>query len=170
VLSGDEFAIISPDFSTQEAQGIVIRIANALKEYPLQLQYQDGTTRANLTITLSAGIVQCGDVRAIKRCFNFADLAAKESKSAGKDRVTIKSAQTIAGGWNMRNKNLQQNVRSDALEWLTATEAAQHLKIKPRTLLLWVRQGKLKGYKLSGTKRHVWRFQRAELDAALLDR
>ncbi len=37
--------------------------------------------------------------------------------------------------------------------WLTAKEAAQYLKIKPRTLLLWVRQGKVKGYALSGTKR-----------------
>jgi excisionase family DNA binding protein len=51
--------------------------------------------------------------------------------------------------------------------WLTATEAAQHLKVKPRTLLLWVNQGKVKGYKLSGTKRHVWRFQREDLDSAL---
>jgi excisionase family DNA binding protein len=57
--------------------------------------------------------------------------------------------------------------RLEIVEWLTATEAAQHLKVKPRTLLLWVRQGKVKGYKLSGTKRHVWRFQRADLDAAL---
>jgi hypothetical protein len=31
-----------------------------------------------------------------------------------------------------------------------------------------VRQGNVKGYKLSGTKRHVWRFLRADLDAALL--
>jgi hypothetical protein len=31
------------------------------------------------------------------------------------------------------------------------------------------RQGTAKGYKLSGTKRHVWRFLRADLDAALLD-
>lgn len=53
------------------------------------------------------------------------------------------------------------------VEWLTSDEAAEHLKVKPRTLLLWVRQGKVKGYKLSGTKRHVWRFLRADLDAAL---
>jgi excisionase family DNA binding protein len=53
------------------------------------------------------------------------------------------------------------------VEWLTSDEAARHLKVKPRTLLLWVRQGKVKGYKLSGTKRHVWRFLRSDLDAAL---
>jgi excisionase family DNA binding protein len=54
-------------------------------------------------------------------------------------------------------------------EWLTVEEAAHHLKIKPRTLLLWVRQGKVKGFALSGTKRRVWRFRQADLDAALLE-
>ncbi len=54
-------------------------------------------------------------------------------------------------------------------EWLTAGEAAQHLKVKTRTLLRWVRQGKVKGFALSGTKRRVWRFRRADLDAALLE-
>lgn len=54
-------------------------------------------------------------------------------------------------------------------EWLTVAEAAQYLKIKPRTLLLWVRQGKVKGFALSGTKRRVWRFRQADLDAALLE-
>jgi excisionase family DNA binding protein len=54
-------------------------------------------------------------------------------------------------------------------EWLTATEAAQYLKVKVRTLLLWVRQGKVKAFALSGTKRRVWRFRRPDLDAALLE-
>jgi excisionase family DNA binding protein len=54
-------------------------------------------------------------------------------------------------------------------EWLTVREAANYLKIKPRTLLLWVRQGKMKAFALSGTKRRVWRFRQADLDAALLE-
>ena len=53
-------------------------------------------------------------------------------------------------------------------EWLTASEAAAYLKVKRRTLLVWVRQHKVKAYPLSGTKRMVWRFLRADLDAALL--
>ena len=52
-------------------------------------------------------------------------------------------------------------------EWLTAEEAAQHLKVKTRTLLVWVRQGKVKGYALSGTRRRVWRFLRSDLNAML---
>jgi excisionase family DNA binding protein len=53
-------------------------------------------------------------------------------------------------------------------QWLTLSEAASHLKIKPRTLALWARQGKVKAYALSGTARHVWRFRAEDLDAALL--
>ncbi len=52
--------------------------------------------------------------------------------------------------------------------WLTSTEAAQYLRVKNRTLLLWARQGKVKGYPLSGLKRRVWRFRVADLDAKLL--
>ncbi len=59
----------------------------------------------------------------------------------------------------------QQNI-----EWLTAKEAAEHLRIRTRTLLLWTRQGKIRGYALSGGQRHVWRFLRAELDADVLGR
>ena len=52
-------------------------------------------------------------------------------------------------------------------EWLNAAEAAAYLKIDRRTLLEWARRGQLKGYKLSGTKRHVWRFLASDLDESL---
>jgi excisionase family DNA binding protein len=51
--------------------------------------------------------------------------------------------------------------------WLTANEAASYLRVKPATLLMWARQGKVQGRILSGTHRHVWRFQTADLDAML---
>jgi excisionase family DNA binding protein len=51
--------------------------------------------------------------------------------------------------------------------WLTAAEAAEYLKVKVRTVLLWARQGKLQGYSLSGAKRRVWRFLRRDLDTAM---
>ena len=54
-------------------------------------------------------------------------------------------------------------------EWLTAVEAARYLKVKVRTLLLWVRHGKVKAFALSGTKRRVWRFRLQDLDAALVE-
>jgi len=61
------------------------------------------------------------------------------------------------------------DLTSQPNEWLTAGEAGQYLKVKVRTLLLWVRQGKVKAFALSGTKRRVWRFRRQDLDAALLE-
>lgn len=54
-------------------------------------------------------------------------------------------------------------------QWLTANEAAAYLRVKVRTLLLWARQGKIKGYTLSGIARHTWRFRKEDLDSALLN-
>jgi len=56
-------------------------------------------------------------------------------------------------------------------EWLTAEEAAAYLKMKTtRALLRLVRLGSLRGYMLSGTRRHVWRFRKEDLDSALLSK
>ncbi len=74
--------------------------------------------------------------------------------------VTSTSVKSIA------MKSHLSDAGSAAPEWLTANEAAQYLKVRVRTLLLWVRQGKVQGHALSGTERHVWRFRREELDAA----
>jgi excisionase family DNA binding protein len=53
-------------------------------------------------------------------------------------------------------------------QWLTAAEAAQYMKVKKRTLLFWVRKGKVRGYPLSGTERHTWRFLRPDLDDTIV--
>jgi len=76
---------------------------------------------------------------------------------------------------SVRSEPLKQMVADSPqpqpnIEWLTANEAAEHLRIRTRTLLLWTRQGKIRGYALSGGQRHVWRFLRAELDADVLRR
>jgi excisionase family DNA binding protein len=68
----------------------------------------------------------------------------------------------MTNGWLEMKSTDQQD-----LVWLTADEAAQYLKVKTRTLLLWVRQGKIKGHILSGSVRHLWRFRQADLDATL---
>jgi excisionase family DNA binding protein len=52
-------------------------------------------------------------------------------------------------------------------QWLTAREAAEHLKAKPRTILSWAKAGKIPAHRLSGSRRVTWRFCRAELDAML---
>jgi len=49
-------------------------------------------------------------------------------------------------------------------EWLTADEAAAYLKMETtRALLRLVRLGAVRGYVLSGTRRHVWRFRKEDL-------
>jgi len=53
-------------------------------------------------------------------------------------------------------------------ERLTAAEVAAYVKGQTRTVLLWTRQGKLKGYSLSGTKRRVWRYLQSDVDSLLL--
>lgn len=52
-------------------------------------------------------------------------------------------------------------------EWLTATEAAQYLKVKPRTVLKWAKEGRIPGRPLSGSKRITWRFLKSELFSML---
>lgn len=52
-------------------------------------------------------------------------------------------------------------------QWLTATEAALYLKVKPRTVLKWAKEGSIPAHPLSGSKRVTWRFLKAELDAML---
>ena len=54
-------------------------------------------------------------------------------------------------------------------EWLTATEAAQYLKVQPRTILKWAKQGTIPAHALSGCKRVTWRFLKSELDGAMLN-
>ena len=61
----------------------------------------------------------------------------------------------------------EKKVTSQPLLWLTAEQAAEYLQVETRTVLTWVRLGQLKAYPLSGTKRKVWRFLHADLDAML---
>jgi excisionase family DNA binding protein len=52
-------------------------------------------------------------------------------------------------------------------EWLTAGEAAAHLKVAHRTLVRWARNGQIPAHRLCGTRRCTYRFLRSELDAML---
>jgi len=53
------------------------------------------------------------------------------------------------------------------VEWLTSNEAAEYLKINPRTLVEWAHTGKVPGHRLSGARRYTWRFLQSELVAML---
>jgi excisionase family DNA binding protein len=56
---------------------------------------------------------------------------------------------------------------SETCEWLTPEEAARHLRVKPRTVLKWAKEGRIPAHSLSGLKRVTWRFLKSELDAML---
>jgi excisionase family DNA binding protein len=64
--------------------------------------------------------------------------------------------------------SMMMNAPESRAPWMTAQQGAAYLGIDSRTLLLWARQGKVKGYKLSGTQRHVWRFLVEDLDASMM--
>ena len=66
-----------------------------------------------------------------------------------------------------RHPLLPDLMTTQTSEWLTAAEAAQHLRVEPSTILMWARTRHLKGYILSGTRRITWRFLRSHLDATL---
>lgn len=86
-IGGDEFAVTCPDLSAQEAEGMIARIALALKEKPVPSFVADGSKPP--LVTLSVGIVECRDPSKIADAFARADKAAIESKNRGKDRITV---------------------------------------------------------------------------------
>jgi excisionase family DNA binding protein len=86
----------------------------------------------------------------------------------GKRKKKIESSTTRAVGPDSAKPNplpTPTPLNPEHSTWLTAAEAAQYLNFKIRTILLWVRQGRLKAYALTGTQRRIWRFLHADLDA-----
>jgi excisionase family DNA binding protein len=71
-------------------------------------------------------------------------------------------------GENVAEMALNMNAPGSRAPWMTAEQGAAYLGIDSRTLLAWARRGKVKGYKLSGTQRHVWRFLIEDLDASII--
>lgn len=55
-------------------------------------------------------------------------------------------------------------------QWLDTKTAADHIRVKPRTLLSLVKRGLIPAHQLSGSQRVTWRFLASELDRALLER
>ena len=63
--------------------------------------------------------------------------------------------------------SIRDGVSTVATEWLTANEAAEYLKVQPRTVLKWAKEGTIPAHSLHGSKRITWRFLKSELDAML---
>jgi diguanylate cyclase (GGDEF)-like protein len=93
-VGGDEFALICPDLSMPEAEGMMARVAAALKQKLVPGIGTNGTKPHG--ITLSTGITECLDPHLIREAFKTADRLAIESKSLGRDRITVASMGTPA--------------------------------------------------------------------------
>ena len=65
------------------------------------------------------------------------------------------------------SKAIREAVVVITSQWLTASEAAQLLRVKHRTVLKWAKTGQIPAHRLSGSKRVIWRFLKSELDAML---
>lgn len=49
--------------------------------------------------------------------------------------------------------------------WMNTREAAEYVKCSEYTIKMQAKLGRLKGAKLTGTKRSEWRFRRSWIDA-----
>jgi PleD family two-component response regulator len=83
----DEFAIICPDLSARETLGMIERVALTLKEKVVPSFGVDSSKPP--FITLSVGITECRNPSKIRNTFAEADKAAIQSKTLGKDRITL---------------------------------------------------------------------------------
>ena len=88
-VGGDEFAVICQDLSSLETEGMMRRFADFLKSKPIKGKNNRGEIIEKV-MTLSIGISTCFDSTLIQDNFEFADLAAIESKENGKDRISTK--------------------------------------------------------------------------------
>lgn len=86
-VGGDEFALLCPDLSGREAEGMIARVGSSLKERPVAKSGSDGSLPP--PITLSVGIAECRDASSVRAAFERADKEAIQSKEAGKDRVRL---------------------------------------------------------------------------------
>ena len=86
-ISGDEFGIVSPDFSEEESAGLMKRVLNALQAQPITYIKTAGDTVV-FKVGLSIGVAECNHQAEINQAFENADTAGYASKEAGKGRVT----------------------------------------------------------------------------------
>jgi diguanylate cyclase (GGDEF)-like protein len=90
---GDEFAVLCPDLSVDEAKGMMTRVADTLKSNPLTIETPEKWRGTSLQLTLSVGVAKCNDLSRLRESFEKADGAAIESKKKGKDQITTSTVE-----------------------------------------------------------------------------
>lgn len=84
---GEEFSVLLPETTLEEARPVAERVRKAIEEYPFTLK----TVHPDAKITVSIGISSMENRRAksINDLIHEADVALYRSKTAGKNRVTL---------------------------------------------------------------------------------
>ena len=86
---GDEFLLLLPDASPQQALAILERIRSVLKATPIELS-ESVEGKACITIAFSAGVTAYGPERpTIEKLIGSADAALFQAKKEGKSRVVV---------------------------------------------------------------------------------
>lgn len=83
-FGGEEFVVLLPYTTPQQALTAVERVRRALSATPIAVP--DGP---EITITLSAGIAPLGDDNLVEKAIDLADKAMYRAKSLGRDRVEV---------------------------------------------------------------------------------
>ncbi|RWO66388.1 MAG: diguanylate cyclase [Mesorhizobium sp.] len=87
-VGGDEFAMMMPDTTGEEAKGLMIRVIKNLSEQPVRWVDVDGRAM-EFEVTMSVGVAECATVADIEAGFAHADAATYISKDKGKAQVSI---------------------------------------------------------------------------------
>ena len=86
-VGGDEYGILCPNFTEEEASGAMRRVVAALKAKPVRWVAQNGTV-AEFIVSVSIGVSEFQSAADVQSAFDQADAAAYASKKAGRGSVT----------------------------------------------------------------------------------
>ncbi len=83
-IGGEEFVVLLPETSPQQALVALERLRKAIGEVPIP-----AGPDASVTITMSAGIAPLGDGMTVAEAMQHADKAMYRAKTLGRDRVEV---------------------------------------------------------------------------------
>lgn len=87
-ISGDEFGVLIPDSSAEEAFGMMRRVVSTLASTLVVWTNSEGAS-SDFGVNMSVGVSECADHREIENAFKAADAASYESKEQGRGMVTL---------------------------------------------------------------------------------
>jgi diguanylate cyclase (GGDEF)-like protein len=86
-ISGDEFGVLCVNFTEEEATGAMKRLCAALAASPVRWVSRDGQI-SEFNVSVSIGVAEFSSPSDVAKCFELADQAAYQSKSAGRAKVS----------------------------------------------------------------------------------